>query len=1575
MFIYKSIKNKLRGEIYSKDIERGQEETDGHHETAADNTSLVKNELQNANTGDDNMEPHMEKERELGAESLTLKNEKQKNSTENTLLMMVNDGYFGHVREEKTNTKNEHIDNITNKSKCNKVTDPQPTPMKFELKKVENIDHRVKERILPIFTQDDSVGISNDIIPDQEFPSSTTATTSTSKHIVITTDTSNRIVTTKTVVNDKENILPVITKDAELQAQGSVAVTNSTRRDSSDNTVVIAAIPKSDADKRKITYSSPGEVTKAKVEIAASFHGQNSNCEIKSTHSDEKIKRVSDLIDHVIEMQFQLIKERSDNLISSKCSTSVKSSTCIIEEQDLTQKLIDDTSIELTSASHLDAKDKTQPVGQISLIRRNNCDRNDTNRSGKEANANGSPSDVVLSLTLNAPSQNGMSTDNVDSAGASNENNISLSLTLNASSPNETPTDNIDSGGVSNENNISCPCLILSSSESTKTMKTLVDSVNNILRSSENNVTEAIAKLNVDEVSPLKNSDKHELPLGPVPQLERKRSFSATEAIKSAQKSSNSTALCITKDKKQQNRNDNNSYENFQEKCRPQLCTNKTNISKSESGEKNEAVTTSPTVSPGKWIRKIDPRWPNLNLDSEREAYEKRKARRSGGKAKERQARKFEKDSLNNDNSIKTSKDIDDHKGNIEANKTSSISLNSSQLTNGDEDEKCDDASEINEITNNPNCLDQLIGKYDLQGVVDEVKNYNLTEEENSILWTYCVDEIHKLFNQGNDLSTSDNEEDGEAEYIDNTIKDKRTRTNDSLLEETVCEYDDNGSKNKLKSYEKKGILRFFLSSSHLIDEEVNDDICFSSEEQTKTDENNITSKDGHCRANYSTNNGTSDDTVETHSFHICPVEEALVDKKEDKDTAEDVTVEYAEVTRDTGVVDAATIVPNLRDTDDQDKSKFDQQNESILLDDGPTEADSEKNELVRDEKVIYNASKSNNASDIECDLKQLLLDLCELDTNLLSEKKHSYTDLLPKPFSDEDTHPIHQKHYEILKEDVQASLYQFDSNFHKYVAKAYSYENNMLDMQFREQSEPTCSADTETNRDLIDFDSPPDYPSKNTHYELSGDVLLLQDMLRRALGEGEPVDNDTIYPGDEIKTCDQNVDILTQELVTGGTDNTYCDTFTENDSYDKIKHDLLSFLAKQETDLFQIRGKINEIEIENDDNTPDDVTSDVEEDEIEISIGIPDEEKKKSNTSNRLQGKENGDKEEYINNNKYVDQKPIKNVILQNSFMKNKRTKLGFTLRDCVSLYERVKWYPNEQCGILACDADCYIQHMNTLCPYIARLHHGTLRTYVFALNKKSLKAVGSIEHLPNVLDCAVDVRRSLTNEIFPLAYSNRKETQRIKNILKCAFRNVDRNGVTTPFSFSDKDIIDLVNRGIIKLPPDEKSPLGSSIYKENAGKVLAILNYQEHIRVICSSRPVDLKRIFEDAASLLNILEEKLRDKSQYFAWDDTFGYLNSNPEHLGMACCLSIRASFAHFDKNTHLTQILSKFGIEVASSEYNQKLKKVVYTLKNRHQFGCTELDMLKNMMEGVRLLSTIDYRLEEGRTFNDLLDEL
>ena len=96
-------------------------------------------------------------------------------------------------------------------------------------------------------------------------------------------------------------------------------------------------------------------------------------------------------------------------------------------------------------------------------------------------------------------------------------------------------------------------------------------------------------------------------------------------------------------------------------------------------------------------------------------------------------------------------------------------------------------------------------------------------------------------------------------------------------------------------------------------------------------------------------------------------------------------------------------------------------------------------------------------------------------------------------------------------------------------------------------------------------------------------------------------------------------------------------------------------------------------------------------------------------------------------------------------------------------------------------------------------------------------------------------------------MAYSNRKEAQRV-------FRDI--GGVTSKFGIFD-DIQDLVSREIIQLPLEKKNTNVSSMYKENESKIIIILNYQDHIRLICSSC-----LLFRYHISIRSVSNEYLRE-----------------------------------------------------------------------------------------------------------------
>ena len=94
---------------------------------------------------------------------------------------------------------------------------------------------------------------------------------------------------------------------------------------------------------------------------------------------------------------------------------------------------------------------------------------------------------------------------------------------------------------------------------------------------------------------------------------------------------------------------------------------------------------------------------------------------------------------------------------------------------------------------------------------------------------------------------------------------------------------------------------------------------------------------------------------------------------------------------------------------------------------------------LTAEEKIIKNPT-NNSKSNQSAKLKRILRELKEYRDAEEAENEPltSESCLRPKLLSGEPMmqHPIHAMHYGIMEEKVQDSLYQFDSNFHKFCAR-----------------------------------------------------------------------------------------------------------------------------------------------------------------------------------------------------------------------------------------------------------------------------------------------------------------------------------------------------------------------------------------------------------------------------------------------------------------------------------------------------------------------------------------------------------
>lgn len=132
----------------------------------------------------------------------------------------------------------------------------------------------------------------------------------------------------------------------------------------------------------------------------------------------------------------------------------------------------------------------------------------------------------------------------------------------------------------------------------------------------------------------------------------------------------------------------------------------------------------------------------------------------------------------------------------------------------------------------------------------------------------------------------------------------------------------------------------------------------------------------------------------------------------------------------------------------------------------------------------------------------------------------------------------------------------------------------------------------------------------------------------------------------------------------------------------------------------------------------------------------------------------------------------------------------------------------------------------------------------------------------------------------------------------------------------------------------------------------VSIMVNEEDHIRIQCILDSFQLRRAFEIANEIDDLLEEKIR-----YAFDDKYGYLTACPSNVGTGMRASVMIhlpSLTLGNQMNELIQTLARFGITIRGiyGEGSQSLGDL-YQISNQITLGLSEETIVQNLHSVVK----------------------
>lgn len=358
---------------------------------------------------------------------------------------------------------------------------------------------------------------------------------------------------------------------------------------------------------------------------------------------------------------------------------------------------------------------------------------------------------------------------------------------------------------------------------------------------------------------------------------------------------------------------------------------------------------------------------------------------------------------------------------------------------------------------------------------------------------------------------------------------------------------------------------------------------------------------------------------------------------------------------------------------------------------------------------------------------------------------------------------------------------------------------------------------------------------------------------------------------------------------------------------------------------------------------------------------------------------------------------------------LKDKTTQSGVTLEDLIRSGVSLPWgaRPPRGCGIYAGDAESYQVFAKLLVPILEDYHHfrmvprrsnvttvtprgrpnPLLRRQVTNLNPNYVLQQQLDPDGQYVLHTRMRVARSIKGFRFAPVIS-REERRKLEEIVReCVVDWQDDTEIGGSYirlmDMSNEEHADLIQRHILFHDPDEYSlsagigrdwPDARGIYLNSTEDPSLIIwvNFEDHLRVISTSRGGDLLGVFTRLTKLLSALDLSLRSRGHFYCMHPRLGFLNPSPENLGTALRASVFVKLPRLGQQPGFEDLLDRLRLEV-SSRFNSEKSSGIYDIANAERLGQSEVQLINTMINGVGILISLEKRLENGEAVN--LDEI
>ncbi|KPP71214.1 hypothetical protein Z043_109894, partial [Scleropages formosus] len=319
-----------------------------------------------------------------------------------------------------------------------------------------------------------------------------------------------------------------------------------------------------------------------------------------------------------------------------------------------------------------------------------------------------------------------------------------------------------------------------------------------------------------------------------------------------------------------------------------------------------------------------------------------------------------------------------------------------------------------------------------------------------------------------------------------------------------------------------------------------------------------------------------------------------------------------------------------------------------------------------------------------------------------------------------------------------------------------------------------------------------------------------------------------------------------------------------------------------------------------------------------------------------------------------------------------NRATESGVIFDDVIrpGLEDPGKPSRPEAVGCVAGDAQSYV----LFCDFFDRIieaYHGykvTSSRQESDFNYNILKGGDDFDPA-YVAGCKVCVSRSLDDFSFP-THCSRGERRQLLALAKTGEQFPGQLYSMEEVSQRKQD-----NGFLLKVPSEFQMRTGMArdwpdsraVWVSTHDNLVVWINIEDHLQFVSKQDDSNIKKAFETVCTQLQRVEAVYRTLRHSFIWKEHLGWVVSSPAEVGTGLKASIRVKLPNMAQHRLLENILERLRVRMDTRESSG-----VCTVTNAQTIGFTEVELMQLLMDGVKMLITMEKKLEASASIDHLI---